>query len=79
MRDRDRVYGDCLPNASSHSPPLVRGGHLHAFDVYFRQRERHTNMRAGWGVGLGVGEGGDECRAEGNTSKQCKKECKNKR
>ena len=29
--DRDRVYGAtvCL---SPHSPPFVRGGHLHAFD-----------------------------------------------
>ena len=27
----------------------------------------------------GVGKGGDECRAEGNMSKQCKKACKNKK
>ena len=31
VRDRDRVYGDCL-YPSSHSPES--GGHLHVFDSY---------------------------------------------
>ena len=54
VRDRDRVYGDCLPKPP-HSP--VSGGHLHASDKRCAPNMCRCKERVSIGAELSVGVG----------------------
>ena len=45
VRDRDRIYGNCLPK-SPQPASEVRGGHLHAFEAL---RSEVNNMKRTFG------------------------------